>query len=221
MFKNRLKLRIVAMIIACLAVIFVTSCNKDDDDPATSAVKTITAQVEGGSNLNSKIDEVRVFASYRSGNSWNEEEIAKGAFANGSFTINLPDPLASKFLAVWNEDNVGEGISVSNKSVKMTEGANGVWFVAYKGGVQVGEIYYESNNFEAWLIYVDSNVDITGSNSENYDDWTVNHIFSMSLKTGWNFVYSSYSENTTSKTETFTTTTTEPSGLKWVFYEDD
>ena len=209
------------MIIACLAVTTIFSgCNDKenpkDDDLATSTVKTITAQVEGGSNLNSKIDEVRAFADYLSGSSWIDEEIAKGSFANGGFTITLPDNLADKFLEVC---NFPEGINVSDKTVKRTEE---VWFLAYKGGEPVGRFWYESDNSEAMPVFVDGNVEITGTVSEKDIDGTWNRTYSLSLKTGWNLIYFTYSYDESSKIGTTTTTTKDPGGLKWFFeeYED-
>ena len=114
-------------------------------------------------------------------------------------------------------------IKFSNKSCKWTMN---VQLFAYKGGEPFGRIRYESNNptyAGAKLVYVDSNTNITGSYSEKYNDWTFILTYSVSLKTGWNFMYETYSENTTSKTEALTVTTKDPGGLKWIFeeYEDD
>ena len=173
--------------------------------------------VEDGNNLNSKIDEVRVFVNYFDNKKLFTEEIAKGSFANGGFTITLPDNIDSKFLDSYSDNDYEEGIKISKKSFKKTY--EEVGFTAYKNGVRVGKINYEISNWGVSLIYVDGDVDITGSSSANIGDLNINTTYSVSLKKGWNFWYHHMTHNEFLKTNTSTSTTKDPGGLKWVFKE--
>ncbi len=179
-----------------------------DDQGLTSSVfdGKIQATVAGGDSLNSKIDFVKAFVRVHGANDY---EVASAPYSNGGFTLNLPETVP-----ILGGYEPQEGITVSDTTVKSTE-VTGIR--AYKGATEVGTFhyyYYESADFAsgATFVYADKNVSITGSFLHDNEVVTYNRI---SLKRGWNKVYGKMSKKTTPQTLEFTST--EPSGLKWIF----
>jgi hypothetical protein len=78
----------------------------------------------------------------------------------------------------------------------------------------VGSFYYESKTCDAYYTYVDRNVTIKGSFTDELDDET--YICNVSLVKGWNIVYEIESKK--DDVYTYTSTTSNPGGLSWVFY---
>ena len=74
----------------------------------------------------------------------------------------------------------------------------------------------DDNNF-VYICYVDRNVTIKGSYTEDYYGTILN--YNCSLKKGWNYIVMSFNE--TKDTVTYTSSTTQPNGYKWTVYARD
>ena len=210
MKKFVLKLRIVATIFACLAVMMLVSCNKDDDGLSTSTITSITANVEGGSALNDLIDEVKLVTWNNSGD---DVVLATAKFSNGGFKIVLPETVPSNVLSSFNEDYLDEDIKVSNMNVETTYAE----LHAYnENGDRIGFFYYYKENattdVEMDLVYANGDVNITGKITDEYGTET----WSVYLKKGWNQVFYIDKELPNDKWEDSVTTTSQ-SGMKWFF----
>jgi hypothetical protein len=194
---------------ACLclcAELAFTSCNKDDDGPEASPIESITATVENGSSYD--LDQVKALIYYENG----IDEVVSGKYTNGGFTLALPKTIDAKYLElIFEEKELKDGMKVSDPNVKITlldriEG--------YKSGDRVGTFMYikepsASSETEGTVVYTDRDVVITGSVTlSGYTE-----VMNISLKKGWNMMY--YTETATE----MTTSTSDPGGLKWVFYQ--
>ncbi len=201
----------------CLCAGFaLMGCKKDDDDsPGSSSVdNTYTVKVESGSSYNSKIDNVKAFID-------ENYEIASGSYANGEFKLDLPETVSSSRLESIAED-MPETVTISNKNAKI-----GVadYIAGYKSGIQVGSFSYSNyspdkevdSGCDANLVYVDSDVTVTGSDSGKYGEYTYSVSVNVSFKKGWNILYMNFSYS--SSAETVTVTTKDPGGMKWYFYD--
>ena len=192
---------------ALFAAMF-TSCNKDDDDLATSAFDgKIVAVVENGSAYNSLISKVVAYVETED----LYEEIAFGSYSNGGFILTLPSTPNSKFLMPI-EDRLGGKISDRNAMIcyispHRFEAYNSnnelVDYLLY-GFTILNETY--STFRSSFFVYVDRDVTVTGS--ENDGDYPFN--FTISLKMGWNTLYNL--ENGYS--------TKADSRVKWYFDDD-
>lgn len=206
----------------CLSSVF-TSCKKDDDGPGTSAVSSLIAKVEGGSAYNSKVDVVKVLLNidetYDSKTQeyiWVGDEVASGSYADGGFTIDLPETVSSKYLSTL---YAPDGINISDTKAQV--GMSG-FLIGYKSGVEVGEFVYAKVNGDdveptGMFFYADRDVTMTGSASEKDGSYTDNYSFNVSFKKGWNIVYASYDESKDGKTTTYSLTTSDPGNMKWYF----
>ena len=219
MTKFFLRLRIVATIVACLAVMMFASCNKDKDDDglSTSTITSITADVEGGSALNDLIDEVRLEARIES---YYYVVLETAKFTNGGFEFDLPKDVDLSNLRfgifVDELDNTAplEGIKVSNENV------NVVWVNMYaydKDGKQLGYFDYSKHNTYSLLYYSDGDVNITGKHTrEDKGSGSMETIiYSCSFKKGWNMAFEVIQR--VSGGWDYTVTTKSQSDVKWVF----
>ncbi len=192
----------------CLCAGFVfTSCKKDDDGPGTSSIEDnkITATVSA-----SNVDNVKALVDVSGDNMGNltGTSVANSSFSNG-FTLTLPATVDAKYLEEFDDDDFPSGISVSDKSAKTGE----IVIVGYdKAGAQLGTFWYASNTWDAGFIYADKNVTITGSGTDKYGD---TEVYNVSLVKGWNIIYGTETEK--NDVSTYTYTTSDPGGLKWVF----
>ncbi|GHT51217.1 hypothetical protein AGMMS49982_08060 [Bacteroidia bacterium] len=174
-----------------------------DDQGLTSSVfdGKIQATVAGGDSLNSKIDFVKAFGLHSA--KYYEDEVASAPYVNGGFTLQLPEtmPALDKF-------QLPESITVSDTTANTVECS----IKAYKGATEVGYFYYVSEFVGgAIFIYADKDVSVTGSGLRDNEVVT----YRVSLKRGWNKAYVR-GKNTTPTTREYTST--EPSGLKWIFW---
>ena len=201
-----------------------TGCNKDDNGLNGTNISTIDAKVENGSDYNTKIDAVK--ALINANEEYNSEsgqyvytghEVASGNYTNGGFTLDLPKTVDDQYLSLLTTDGMPKEITVSDTTVK----GNSIEIVAYKSGVEVGYFEYNSPDSTATsgYIYVDRNVKITGSGSEDLFGSTFKYIYNVSWKKGWNIAY--FKETTTVNSYTVEVTTTEPSGLRWILKNDN
>jgi outer membrane murein-binding lipoprotein Lpp len=210
--KNKIFLSLAAFVIAGFVL---TGCSKDNSDDDSSGLSTIKANVENGNNYNSKIDSVKAMAYPAETSQYNfiGTAIANAKYANGGFTLTLPEKLDDQYLELVDMTDIREGLEVSDNNFKTCF----VNLIAYKSGVPVGGMIYSNQGGDsgsgAEFIYVDRNVSITGSGSEDEYDYTYN----VSIKKGWNILY--YIENSTSTRSSEEYTSKAPSGMKWYFEE--
>ena len=203
---------------ALVATAAFTSCNKDDDKDDGGG--KITATVENGSKYDNQIVKVKLVSMK------DDSEIASGSWSKGGFTIVLPATVDAKYLDTEDEDDYGEGVTVSNKNAKT------VWFDIY--GYDKDDKYVtsfglgksdDSSESYAWYVYSDGDVNISGTEEEEYEyDGGHKEIstYSVTLKKGWNVVYDTHSESTQGGKRLYngTLTSTPVSGLKWYSDED-
>ena len=209
-------------LIGCLTVLamtaFVGGCKKDKDKTTTTEIPTstfdgkITATVENGSAYNSLVK--RVVAYF-------DESVrqlyAVGNYANGGFTLTLPNLEGNQNLWLLTTDDADlGGINISDKTAKTTVfdpefyGLSSTSGSVQENDVVCGFYYYsEKEGAEANPVYADKNVTVTGSNGGN--GWKEE--YNVSLKKGWNWVYYRHYEENGKEMVTFTTQAV--SGLKW------
>lgn len=218
--------KVFLSVFACVcAVCCFTGCADDDDDGASAnTVSAIEASVENGSSYNSRVDVVKalmdVDEEYDSETGeyyFTGYEAATANYSNGSFKLNLPQSVNSQYLFSITEDLSGD-ISVSDKNAKI---GSVEFILGYKNGVETGmfEYGYDTDDASAWTthIYADSDVTVTGSESEKEGNTTYNYVYNMSLKKGWNVVYVADAKK--GNTWTITFSGKKPSGMKWIFYD--
>jgi hypothetical protein len=61
-------------------------------------------------------------------------------------------------------------------------------------------------------MYADRDATIKGTSTNKKDEWTT-YIYNVTLKKGWNYIICSSNEKT--RTTTYTSSTTQPSGFIW------
>jgi hypothetical protein len=115
------------------------SCKKDDDNGGSTTIpgNKLAITVVNGSSHSSDIDDVKV--SIYDNNYGREDELVSVDYGNGtSFTINLPETVASKYLSSFDNDEFGYGVKVSNKNARTAM----VGIGAYKGTSPVDYLTY-------------------------------------------------------------------------------
>ena len=229
-----------------------TSCNKDDDpfkDLVSGAFDgVITAQVENGNAYNNLVKRVGI----GTWEGWNQEQgidiftvFASAPYANGGFTLTLPQTVEAEFLSPWDDDDdeFYSDLKISDKNAQIMGMAE---FGAYSSTSsdfddydRVGWIHFGKEEFDgnygtgtgtynyarALFVYADRDVAMVGTVtwSDTWDGVTYTQIekHSVSLKKGWNIMYFTQSENYVNgerqgTTEEIHITTATPSGLKWL-----
>ena len=225
-----------------------TSCNKDDDPIVSGAFDgVITAQVENGNIYNNLVK--RVTASLWDDDDDVEVVLASAPYANGGFTLTLPQTVDAKFLWPFDDDEFGPDVHISDKDAQTTYVSDVEAYSSSSGDFddydQVGYFNFYKDVFDgnevtetgtysyayAMFMYADRDVNIAGTetSSETYEGVTYTYIarWSVSLKKGWNIVYdtgsSSYVNGERQEGTTYEShfTTTPVSGLKWYGYMYD
>jgi hypothetical protein len=195
----------VVFLCLCAGFVFV-GCDKDDDDPETSTVAgnkiTATVSAQGVAKVKALIYD------YDGGGIGTA--IAECDYSNGGFTLALPETVDAKNLGTINDMFPSE-ISVSDKNAKL----GSLETIGYSAdGAEAGTFWYESKTCDAYYIYTDRNVTIKGSFTDEYDD--DKYVCNVSFVKGWNIVYEIESKK--DDVYTYTSTSSNPGGLSWVFY---
>lgn len=208
------------MLFAVSAVCF-AACNDndDDDEEVTSAITSITADVENGSAYSELIDTVKAEIEYDLEGVRIPHTLASAPYGNGKFTINLPANIDDRYLVSGRFD---DGIStVSDPEVRS---AIVLLLNTYKSGDYTSNVYYAtnhnilkpSNTFSfASFLYADRDVIIKASHSEKDEEWTENANIHLILKRGWNIMYTTNVRSDESRVVTQTVTNRRPDGMKW------
>ena len=198
-----------------------TNCNKDDDPFAGLQTSwfdgTITAQVENGNAYNNFVKRVMTKVWDKNDNS---TALASAPYANGGFTLTLPQTVEAEFLSPFDDDEFGSDLKISDKSALLFgmggygDGDIGAYSSAsgdFDDNDRVGRVVFAKNEFEgneetgtgtyifasAGFIYADRDVAIVGTVtwSDTWDGVTYTLIekYSISLKKGWNIMYATSS----------------------------
>ncbi|GHV61203.1 hypothetical protein FACS1894199_07890 [Bacteroidia bacterium] len=212
----------VALMGAMVVAVAMSGCSKDENsenntentDTSSSFDGKIEATVSTGSTT---VDTVKALA-YVNGNEYNYD-LASGTYINGRFSITLPATVPAKYLKTIDKLQEEGLLTISNPAVKY---ANVYYIDAFNGAEYVGDFTYRQDGTNSEITsgyyYVDSDVTITGSYTDDDGDWTSKTTWNnVSLKKGWNIVYEKWSSSETTKTSTYEYTTTEPDGLAWKF----
>jgi hypothetical protein len=203
-----------------LAAAALSACNNRDDENNDNNVNdnTITVAVENGSSYNDKIDAVKALVGYDVDGVGSE--VGSAPYANGGFTLQLQANVDAQYLEALfdNDAALFTGATVSNPNVK------GTWakIVACKSDKEVGEFSCgeEDDYVQGQLVYVDSDVSVTGAGATGLDyiptaEIQVSYTFNLHLKKGWSMIYTNTAvKNGEVQVEL---TTTAPSGVKWLF----
>jgi hypothetical protein len=89
-----------------------------------------------------------------------------------------------------------------------------ILFLPIKDGVEVGRFEIHGNNLkDCGFIYVEKDVNITGSTFDSYDN--IKTVYRYSLKKGWNRMFFVWEDE-----HTLLATNEQPGGLKWYFVEE-
>jgi len=237
--KTMKKLLYSVAILGAMAVVF-ASCKKDRNNEPKGL--TITAQVENGNQYNSIIKRVRAMAYDTLGNN---QTLVSSAFANGGFSFTLPATVDGQFLFPFDDEDM-DGFEISDKNAKtnsvefegFSSSEGGFDYSHWEGNFILGKIhdlidrdtFFLAGGTMATYIYSDRDVTVSGKIHESDDDGffsiTLDIITNLSLKKGWNRVYSveevemSLTEDGLAMAMRITLTTTPVSGLKWYFADD-
>ena len=218
-------LSLVAVI--CMASVFLSCKKEKEKEPGSSPVISINANVENISSISSKIDAVKAVVDPY----WDFDEeigpiltggipVASSSYTN-RLSLDLPNNVSSIINLEYMFDDPPNGVKVSNKDVKGTT----AFLLGYESESEIGLFLFVKPDNKgmiivfADLVYVDSDVIITGSSTEKEGSKTYIEKFNVSLKTGWNYMFSSEEVSTDGKTITYNYTTTYPGGLKWYFID--
>lgn len=170
----------------------------------TTAPQGVKWRYTPGNPNSEEYDELKVVV-YDDENS--EIVVGSATFVNGELTL----PTAEVSSACLSElgDDMPPGVTVSNHNVK------GAWGTvqAYKSGSKTGEFLHGVADWVGIIIYVDGDVSISGSYTEDEIPATIS--LSLDLKKGWNIAYAQYSE------ESVAMTTTVPEGAEWHLITQD
>lgn len=179
---------------------------------------TITAVVENGEKY-SNIKQVRAYFYWyyddsEQGDIWGTDELGSASYANGRFTLTLPDNVATE--CRWATDDIAEGVSSSNGNVSISHFLE--WIEGYSTAVPgnfnddnyIGDFIYYKKEANADIfgcfVWATGAVKITGS----YED----EKWSLNLNAGWNLAY------LIETASGYEITSKAVSGLKWYYYDE-
>ena len=179
---------------------------------------TSYAQNGGALTINAKvIDEVRAIVRI----DHKDIVIFSIPFENGSLNVELPEEMDSKLLTPIGKILDYTDVEISN------ENANAIGILrlyAFKNNVKIG--YFEfsekvsdfqnSTSFDAYFLYVDTDVKITGTHNDRW--FSAEYSIDLNLKKGWNMVYT-ITKITDSTFDIIVTTQKPDIELQWHFEE--
>ena len=201
-----------------------TSCEKDDEDKddnndenglvASTVSGNLDIKIEG---VHDEFDPSYIFDVELT--TWDSDHydyvvLATAKYSNDGFTISLPENPPSNTLKPINDDfgfEPEDGVKISNMNAKIMQAG---LYAKNEYGSNCGSIYlYKEEGdteFYMYLIYSDSDVNVTGKDLGNEET------YSLSLKKGWNKMYCIYKELPDGRDDDIYTTTPQ-SGMKWFF----
>ena len=196
--------------VSLLAAATFSSCDKDKKDES-SAIGEFTIRVANAGSIDA--DTIKMTVSTDSGTF-----VAVSVPYTGGdiITLKLSDAVGEEFLfTILDEIPDTSTITVSRRGVKGTFGE----VVAYKSGSSKGKFYCataeESAEWDGSLLYANSDVSVTGTYTEHSENEETTETWSVSLKKGWNIMYSKDTEAAGKLTREITSTA--PAGIKWYY----
>jgi len=206
-----------ALLLIAGVVICSVSCKKDSKGDGEGEVTDfiINAKniiIDGNDNNVAVVKAIMFNKQY-----YEDEPIATGTYENGGFKLALPFTIDSSYL---------------DEAFKL----GGNWWYVNNPNVKVGEIYIfaydEADNKIGWFVhaenrkmganyvYADRSVTITETYFLSEYDYNKTITFDLSLKKGWNVVYSIEEVDDDYYYYNCTLTTKKPSGvtLKWSYH---
>lgn len=202
------KLFFKGIVIAALTISFVgTSCKKNDDNDSSSISGTISGE-------HADWDEISV--SFDDGYS----SAKTASISNGKFSLKLPTPNSNDLELM---DDFEEGVNISDRSAK------GIFAGIYvKKGSQKAELLLCNITLvpiksitQVTYIYVDKNVNITGTDSDTEDGVTYTQTINLKLSKGWNPVIYSATESSSGNVTINIKTGSVPSNLYWMVVDEN
>ena len=159
----------------------------------------------------------------------NEDTKNIGTVTNGKMSFTIPD-ISSGNYSLYDFSQVGgQGITVTPTSAKglmgglsfIEDSSNDEYSLSFIKTVTDTDTAYKYDSMSYY--YVDRDVTIKGTSTSSYDDdgdtYTSTETWSnVSLKKGWNAIYSTHSETYSNNSSTSTHSTTEIKDLKWKMY---
>jgi hypothetical protein len=181
----------------------------DDDDDGTGTV-TGNSMVIHATNIQDygfNIDSVRAIfdvVTFEDIEDIGDELFGYVPYSNGSFSLTLTGTMEKKYLRLMYQDWTSEYALISDKKTKSCYFDE---FRAVYRGNGAGFIQCYGVSF----VFVDRDVTVKGKTEYG-------NVYDLTLKKGWNQIYSTYSENL----KIFNRTTTKPSGVDfpWTFSRD-
>ena len=191
------------LIIAATALVAMAGCKKDAEDFGENTFnRTITGTLEKGNPAIRTVEATIL-----------DEIIASGSYANGGFSITLPETVESSLCEKISDSFNGAKFSDRNAMTTYILG-----FESYdETGKFAGHILYQKEEAgltdNAFFVYTDRNVKITGKHKPPYGN-TETEFDNLILKKGWNIVY----VKNTARGK-FVESNQEISGLKWILFD--
>lgn len=219
--KNKFSKIYLFLAISALSSAFISCDNNDSDGGSSSSANKITAT--NVANSSDQIKTVRGTSSSETEES--EDVIAEAPYSNNGFTLTLPATLDAKYLSTVNVDDMGSGFVISNPNAKI--GSLNDLQAFDVADENIGSFYYGYSNETTysggsgfWL-YVDSDVNITGTDSETAEGFTSELIMDMKLKKGWNLAYGTVQMDLANSKMTMKYSKSKPSGMTFTWSFED
>ncbi|MDR1725416.1 MAG: hypothetical protein LBR28_03385 [Bacteroidales bacterium] len=200
----------LAVMVIAAAVNF-AACGDDDDDnnsgggsinpPINNGTTSLTVSVENGADLTNISTVIAA-----------EEDVIfsdTADFNGGNFTLHLKTPTVFEPIM----DEAVEGINISDMQTQI---AVFYYLTCLNASGNITAILqYGLGDTQVFFMYADRDCDMIGSFSESSEGVTYNFNSDISLKKGWNKIYTTSILGTGMEVNT-TITTTEVSGMKWI-----
>ena len=183
----------IGLLLTMLAVVNFTSC-KGGDEPD----KPFVIKAENVLGKTSDVATVKIVDWNYSKYPYTFDVIAQAPFVNKGFTLTLPAIVADKHLFSIDDEDMPEGVTISDKNAKIF-GLE--WLDAFdKDGEEIGYFMFGNSDndgkiyFAVWM-YTDRDVSIIGKGRDCYyddyydEEWCFEAELNVNLKKGWNVVY--------------------------------
>ena len=212
-----MKIQNTFVIVIGIFIFAVCSCKKDSDKTSNGALSgnTLKGKI---TSWNSGSDKTLVAYSSSSTNKLGEAAIG----TDGSFTITISVPSTSILESITYYFDTKLTISdlttlCNDLDLNVNDAAGNYYgYISRSADIPVYQKGYSSVDY----LYVNKDTSVKGSLSESDSGETDNGTFDLKLKTGWNPVVTlvtSITGTTNTMIVNYTITSSEPSGMKWVF----
>ncbi|MDR2650975.1 MAG: hypothetical protein LBC68_01495 [Prevotellaceae bacterium] len=220
----------IFLTVACICTgLMLSSCGSDNDDnnPTSQDFVIDARNIENGNDYSLLIDSVTAVTNYEEER---EEDtyfarydvLATTNYVNGGFMMTLPANVNSVYLSV--DETEWDGLSISDRNVKVVGIVPSEQIFAVKSGKLVGEFFYgkridDDNRIYVVYAYADRDVIINGSRTYQVGMTECTEYYNnVTFKKGWNEIYETRSNDDSANTSTEIYTNIKPNDeLKWSF----